>query len=88
VQLGCDREVSIYERTFFYMPFMHSESRESHEQAVLLFSQPGLERNLNFEHLHKRIIDSFGRFPHRNKILGRESTREEIDFLKTENSSF
>ena len=88
VRLECDRDVSIYERAFFYLPFMHSESRVVHEQAVTLFSQPGLEDNLKFELLHKRIIDQFGRFPHRNKTLGRESTREELDFLKTVNSSF
>jgi uncharacterized protein (DUF924 family) len=88
VNLGADREASLDERRFFYMPFMHSESRAAHEDAVRLFSQPGLEDNLKFEHLHKRIIDQFGRFPHRNKVLGRESTREEIEFLKTANSAF
>lgn len=68
---------------FLYMPFMHSESRKIHEQALELFSShPGLELNLDFEKKHKEIIDRFGRYPHRNKILGRVSTDEELEFLK------
>jgi len=67
---------------------MHSESLMIHEVAVALFSQPGMEANLQFELRHKEIIDRFGRYPHRNVILGRKSTPEEIDFLKTAGSSF
>jgi uncharacterized protein (DUF924 family) len=70
------------------MPLMHSESLIIHEQAVQVFSQPGLESNLDFEYKHKRIIDQFGRYPHRNDILGRESTAEEIVFLTQPGSSF
>lgn len=73
---------------FLYMPFMHSESLKMHEIAVTLFSKPGLENNLSFELKHKKIIDRFGRYPHRNKILGRVSTAEEVEFLKTDGSSF
>lgn len=76
------------ERAFLYMPFMHSESQVIHEEAVKLFSEPGLENNLKFEMMHKDIIDRFGRYPHRNAILGRESTAEEIDFLQQPGSSF
>jgi len=65
------------------MPFMHSESALIHQTAVKLFSQPGLEENLDFELRHKAVIERFGRFPHRNRILGRPSTPEEIEFLKT-----
>ena len=75
-------------RKFLYMPFMHSESKLIHETALKLFSEAGLEENYNFEVRHKAIIDCFGRFPHRNKILGRESTPEEIEFLKQPGSSF
>ncbi len=75
-------------RAFLYMPLMHSESLIVHEQAVNLFSQPGLEHNLEFEIRHKVIIERFGRYPHRNQILGRESTPQEIEFLKGPNSSF
>jgi len=85
---GLDQELSVMERAFLYMPYMHSESLKVHEEAVRLFSQPGLENNLNFEFKHKVIIEKFGRYPHRNKILGRVSTSEEIDFLKTPGSSF
>lgn len=75
-------------QAFLYMPYMHSESRQIHEIAIQLFSGEGLESNLDFELKHKAIIDRFGRYPHRNKILGRNSTEEEIDFLKTPGSSF
>jgi uncharacterized protein (DUF924 family) len=75
-------------RAFLYMPFMHSESVLIHQEAVKLFSQPGMEDNLDFELKHQAIIDRFGRYPHRNLILGRKSTPEEIAFLKTENSGF
>ena len=67
---------------------MHSESRLIHEAAVALFNQPGMEANLQFELRHKDIIGRFGRYPHRNAILGRISTPEEIDFLKSAGSSF
>ena len=70
------------------MPFMHSESKEVHEIAVELFNKPGMEGSYDFELKHKAIIDRFGRYPHRNEILGRESTPEEIEFLKEDGSSF
>ena len=78
-----DRELSPSQKSFMYMPFMHSESALIHETAVKLFTEPGLEENLDFELRHKAIIDRFGRFPHRNRILGRPSTPEELEFLKT-----
>ena len=74
--------------SFLYMPLMHSESLLIHEQAVKMFSQPGLEGNLAFEYKHKAIIDQFGRYPHRNKVLGRKSTPAELDFLTQPGSSF
>ncbi|CAN0271003.1 unnamed protein product [Chrysoparadoxa australica] len=70
------------------MPYMHSESAKIHREAVELFSESGLEFNLDFEKKHKAIIDRFGRYPHRNLILGRESTPEELEFLKQPDSSF
>ena len=88
VALGADRDLSVEQRRFVYMPYMHSESLRIHEQAVLLFSQKGLEGNLDFEHRHKTIIERFGRYPHRNAILGRTSTEEELAFLQTPGSSF
>jgi uncharacterized protein (DUF924 family) len=88
IQSGDDTRLEARKRAFLYLPFMHSESRAIHEIALKLFSAPGLESNLKFERLHKSIIDRFGRFPHRNAILGRESTPEEIEFLKQPGSRF
>ena len=76
------------QRAFLYMPYMHSESREIHEIAVRLFSEPGLEDNLDSEFKHKAIIDRFGRYPHRNAMLGRLSSDEEIAFLEGSRPSF
>lgn len=88
VRIGADEQLSIVERSFLYMPYMHSESELIHQQAVVLFNQPGLENNYDFELKHKAIIDRFGRYPHRNAILNRTSTQEEIDFLAQPGSSF
>jgi len=71
-----------------YMPFVHSESAAMHEWAMRLFAVPGMESSLNSERRHKAIIDRFGRYPHRNRMLGRTSTPEELDFLTQEGSSF
>ena len=59
-----------------------------HAQAVTLFSQPGIEGNLDFELRHKAIIDRFGRYPHRNAILGRTSSAQELAFLAEPGASF
>ncbi|MDO8456029.1 MAG: DUF924 family protein [Burkholderiaceae bacterium] len=83
-----NNNLSAEQRAFAYMPFMHSESQLVHEQAVMLFSQPGLEGYLKFELAHRAIIDQFGRFPHRNATLWRTSTPEEVAFLKQAGSHF
>ena len=83
-----DKELTATQKSFLYMPLMHSESALIHETAMDLFDQPGLESNLEFERKHKAIIDRFGRYPHRNAVLGRESTDEEVEFLKGPGSSF
>lgn len=88
VALGADLELAVDQRAFLYMPYMHSESRQIHAEAVRLFSAPGLEKSLSSEMKHKAIIDRFGRFPHRNAILGRPSTPEELAFLEGPGSSF
>jgi uncharacterized protein (DUF924 family) len=62
---------------------MHSESRDAHRTAVWLFLRSMNWEALRYEWEHKKIIDRFGRYPHRNAILGRESTPEELEFLKT-----
>jgi len=88
VARGCDQELPASQRTFLYMPYMHSESALIHDEALRLFAAPGLEQNLDFERRHKAIIDRFGRYPHRNAMLGRESTALELAFLKEPDSSF
>jgi uncharacterized protein (DUF924 family) len=70
------------------MPFMHSESMKIHEVAVKLFRSNGIAGNLDYELKHRAIIERFGRYPHRNAVLGRVSTLEEIEFLKQPGSSF
>ncbi len=83
-----DRALSPVERSFLYLPFMHSESRVIHEWAARLYQTNGLAENYDFELRHKAIIDRFGRYPHRNKMLGRTSTQEELEFLQQPGSSF
>ena len=76
-------------RTFLYMPFMHSESQAIHQWAESLFREDGIdEDNLKYELRHKAIIDRFGRYPHRNEILGRVSSAEELEFLQQPGSRF
>ena len=88
VASGQDRSLPLAQRSFAYMPYMHSESVLVHAQAALLFAQPGLEDTLRFELRHKEIIDRFGRYPHRNVLMGRSSTPEELVFLSEPGSSF
>lgn len=88
ISLGLDKQLSQQQRTFLYMPFMHSESLVIHQRAVELFKENGIEGNLEFEYKHKVIIEQFGRYPHRNDVLGRQSTPEEHAFLLQPGSSF
>ena len=83
-----DSLAEIIIKAFLYMPFMHSESAEIHKIAIYLFDHLGLEDNYNYELRHKEIIDRFDRYPHRNEILNRESTEEELEFLSQPGSSF
>jgi uncharacterized protein (DUF924 family) len=87
VEKDADKSLDANEKAFLYMPYMHSESALIHEEAMRLFKQPGLENSYKFEVRHKEIIDQFGRYPHRNRVLGRESTPEEENFLKQPGSS-
>ena len=82
ITLKMDQNLKPEQRSFLYLPFMHSESKIIHEHALKLFENLGNPINLEFEQKHKAIIDRFGRYPHRNEILGRTSTAEEIEFLK------
>ncbi|MGI9535873.1 MAG: DUF924 family protein [Desulfocapsaceae bacterium] len=88
ISLGIDKLLKPQERGFVYLPLMHSESIAIHEKAEEIYRQFGNQSSLGFELKHKMIIEKFGRYPHRNEILGRESTEEEREFLKQPGSSF
>lgn len=78
VKVGADQELDKGKRYFMYMPYMHSESADVHERALKLFESLG---DPEYEIKHKEIVDRFSRYPHRNAILGRASTPEELDFI-------
>ncbi len=88
VAVGADSALPDRQRNFLYMPFMHSESLVIHEVAVALFQKSGNEKMLSFELKHKALIDRFGRYPHRNAILGRASTAEETEYLQQPGAGF
>jgi len=88
VAAGFHEQLSETERAFLLLPYMHSESALIHVEAERLYREYAPAENYQFELKHKVIIDRFGRYPHRNQILGRESTSEEIEFLKQPGSSF
>jgi uncharacterized protein (DUF924 family) len=84
VASGQDRSLSKMQRHFLYMPFMHSEDLTAQAESVRLFADLGSPDGVKYAHHHHDVIERFGRFPHRNAILGRRSTPEELEFLKTE----
>lgn len=88
VAAGSDQGLNPDQRAFLYMPYMHSESPRIHALAEPLFRQGTTANSLDFELRHKAIVDRFGRYPHRNAILGRDSTAEELAFLAQPGSSF
>jgi len=85
---GFDAELSKDQRTFLYLPFEHAEDADDQARCVELMARLADPELLRFALAHKRVIDRFGRFPHRNAFLGRTSTPEEIDFLAQPNSAF
>jgi uncharacterized protein (DUF924 family) len=88
VSLNDQQQLTDSQRQFLYMLFMHSESKAIHVTAQKRFSEPQVASNKSFEQRHKAIIDRFGRYPHRNAILGRESSAQELVFLAEPGSSF
>lgn len=86
VDNGFDKKISSDKLPFLFMPLMHSEKLEHQELSVKLFEQHDLQSNLKFAKHHRDIVKKFGRFPHRNKILGRESTKEELEYLESKNA--
>lgn len=81
VASGYDKAVERSHLPFLYMPFMHSEDPADQNRSVELFEAAGLEENSRFARHHRDLIRRFGRFPHRNAILGRASTDEELAYL-------
>jgi uncharacterized protein (DUF924 family) len=98
IDAGEDKRLSHIERNFVYMPLMHAEDRVAQARAVALFEQLATESppelaqwlaaSAGYARKHRDIVDRFGRFPHRNAVLGRESTGEEVEFLTQPGSSF
>lgn len=88
VACGDDQQLTAEQRSFLYIPYMHSESLLVHQQAVELFRRNAFGNNLEFEIRHMAIIEKFGRYPHRNALLGRQSTAEELQFLQQPGSAF
>ena len=98
LESGADRLLRPIERVFFYLPFEHSEAADDQERSVELFAELAdtvrsewrdtFENFLDFAVRHKGIIDRFGRFPHRNAVLGRESTPEELEYLEDPDAGF
>lgn len=87
IDAGFDAQLSKKERAFFYLPFMHSEKIDDQQRCITLYEELGNSNGLDFAHQHANIIKRFGRFPHRNAVLGRQTTAEEAEFLK-EHSGF
>jgi uncharacterized protein (DUF924 family) len=85
---GFDRQLDVRRRRFLYLPLEHSEDRSVQARSVQLFANLDDAEALDYAVQHKVIIDRFGRFPHRNAVLGRKSTKDEIAFLKGPKSSF
>ena len=81
IDKGLDTALPDEQKAFLYMPFMHSETLADQDRSVALYEAAGLEYNLKFAKHHRDIIWRFGRFPHRNNILGRESTEVELVYL-------
>lgn len=81
---GGDRDMDERQKTFLYMPFMHSENLDDQRECIRLFEQAGMTKNAQFAHHHFDIVKRFGRFPHRNGELGRASTEEEIAWLNSD----
>ena len=91
IAAGLDRQLRLVERYFVYVPFMHSEQRAHQRRSVMLFQQLAAQRayfDTSYALRHQQVIARFGRFPHRNRVLGRASTPAELAFLKQPGSSF
>ena len=84
IEHGFNKNIDKEKVAFLYMPLMHSENIEDQNLAVKLFEEAGLIENLRFAKHHRDIIEKYGRFPHRNKILRRDSSQDEINYLNSD----
>lgn len=81
---GFDKQIPQSQLSFFYMPLMHSELMAHQDLSVQMFEQAGLKENARFSQHHRSIIATFARFPHRNALLGRDSTQAELEYLQSD----
>ncbi|HSG30706.1 MAG TPA: DUF924 family protein [Thermodesulfobacteriota bacterium] len=98
IQRGHDRELEVIEKCFYYLPLEHSENLEEQDKCVKLFEDllvtvdsnkvSIVKNSLDYAVLHRNIIEKFGRFPHRNEVLNRKSTNEELVFLSKQGNKF
>ena len=88
VAAGWDKDMLLLERVFLYLPYEHAEDRAAQAESVRLFSGLGVDSYLQYAESHRAIIERFGRFPHRNKLLGRTDTPDEIAFMKEHGRGF
>lgn len=83
-----DRKLDVHSRCFSYLPFEHSENLADQDRSVALFDDLGDANYLDYAKRHREVIRQFGRFPHRNKVVGRESTEAELEYLSQPGSGF
>lgn len=88
IEQGGDMDLSPPQRSFLYMPFMHSEDLEEQRYSVSIYEKLAIQGNLDYAIMHLKVIEEFGRFPHRNKILSRESTEAEKEYLAKPGAGF
>lgn len=84
IEMGLDKNIDKDKVSFLYMPLMHSENMDDQNLAVKMFEQAGLMDNVKYAKHHRDIVEKYGRFPHRNEILNRESSPEEIEYLDSD----
>ena len=84
IEKGFDQNLNDEQKAFLYLPYMHSEELADQDRVLELFSKAGMAENLKWANHHRDIVKRFGRFPHRNAILGRQSTPEEIAYLQSD----
>jgi len=86
IEHAFDKKLAQSQLSFFYMPLMHSEQISHQNLSVEKFEEAGLKNNARFARHHRDIVEKFGRFPHRNRILQRESTQAEIEYLNSKDA--